>query len=275
MQKPPRKSPNADSESISSDDSVVIPQEQQPSKKTKLPDRRGGRPKGRFDPTIDWAHIRNIFVRGELHEGAEGPTTVYPSLRELAKRYGVSNQRIHQKISEENWIGQRDRFQQTVTHKTDERVAEARAVATVDGLVVLDEWIDLFRKNLQEGRVRADSLQDLNTALRLRKFLEGEAESRHESKQVITLEQLERIHQEQKAKRERESVTTGVIDTDGEETTGSDQPVPALPVSTGPGPVGGSVGGSHPKGMDPDPLDQPPDGRNSGAPGERIGVKEN
>ena len=55
--------------------------------------RRGGRPRKSEGPRDPYEELDRILVFGEVVpcEDGNGTTVVYPSYRELAERYGVSN----------------------------------------------------------------------------------------------------------------------------------------------------------------------------------------
>ena len=55
--------------------------------------RRGGRPRKSEGPRVPYEELDRILVFGEVVpcEDGNGTTVVYPSYRELAERYGVSN----------------------------------------------------------------------------------------------------------------------------------------------------------------------------------------
>lgn len=173
--------------------------------------RARGRPRGRFDPKIDWTMIRNRFVRGDVEMGADGPRVVYASLRKLAEQHGVSHQSIHQKIQAEGWLTERDRFQQATTHKTDEKVAEARAEATVDALRVTDKWLARFAANVEANLVRADMVNDFDKLVRLREFLLGNAESRKDVNTTVSLDTLQARYAESRSRAARLTETGGIL----------------------------------------------------------------
>jgi uncharacterized protein YoaH (UPF0181 family) len=133
-------------------------------------------------------------------------TVRYPSLRELGRRYGVSGALIgrysvqHRCMErrEENSAREQIRFEQKVV----EKLAEARAMSTAEAIAIVDDYMQSFRKALDEGRVRSDNATDFNTMARLKAFLEGKADSRQEVQGVITLEQMQARHRALRAQLE-------------------------------------------------------------------------
>jgi hypothetical protein len=59
---------------------------------------------------------------------------------------------------------------------------------------ILDTYLEKFRCAVDDGRVRVDSIADFNTALRLKQFLLGGADSRQEVAGGLTLEVLQARH---------------------------------------------------------------------------------
>jgi hypothetical protein len=175
---------------------------------TESQNRKLGRPRNADRPVIPWEEVDRLLVFGETVRDEEtGRETVrYPSLRDLGRRYGVSGALIgrysvqHRCMErrEENSARERISFEQKVI----EKLAEARAMSTAEAIAIVDGYAQSFRNALDEGRVRADSASDFNTMMRLKEFLEGKAESRHEVHGVITLEQMQERHRALRAQLE-------------------------------------------------------------------------
>jgi hypothetical protein len=167
-----------------------------------------GRPRNVDRPVIPWEEVDRLLVFGETVRDEEtGRETVRdPSLRDLGRRYGVSGALIgrysvqHRCMErrEENSARERISFEQKVV----EKLAEARAMSTAEAIAIVDGYMQSFRNALDEGRVRTDSASDFNTMMRLKAFLEGKAESRHEVQGVITLEQMQERHRALRAQLE-------------------------------------------------------------------------
>jgi hypothetical protein len=175
---------------------------------TESQNRKMGRPRNADRPVIPWEEVDRLLVFGETVRDEEtGRETVrYPSHRDLGRRYGVSGALIgrysvqHRCMErrEENSARERISFEQKVV----EKLAEARAMSTAEAIAIVDGYMHSFRNALDEGRVRTDSASDFNTMMRLKAYLEGKAESRHEVQGVITLEQMQERHRALRAQLE-------------------------------------------------------------------------
>ena len=87
------------------------------------------------------------------------------------------------------------------------------ALSFAEGEAVIDKWITRFIEKLEEDDVRADCVADMDKAMRLKAFLRGQAESRIEVKNTLTLETLQRSHKEHRDRFEEElgEVAGGVL----------------------------------------------------------------
>lgn len=165
-----------------------------------MPTRRKGRPRRGEGPLVPWQEIDRLLVFGEVmrDEKTGHEDLRYPSLRELARRYGVSAGLIgrysvqHQCIQrrEENRAREQLRFEQKVIEKR----AEARALSRVEEIGIIDDYLRRFKEALAEGRVRFDSPADFNTMARLKEFLEGNVDSRQEVQGQVSLDQVQMRH---------------------------------------------------------------------------------
>lgn len=157
---------------------------------------------------IPWLEIERAYVYGDPLEGAEDdPTMVerrrYPSLRELGERYGVHYSLIGRKARSLNWLKRRETFKNALAEETDRAVAKAAALSTADAVGLIDTWVGRFEENLRAKRVRADNVGDLNTIMRLREFLLGNADQRSETNTTLTLHAMQERFRVRQAEREQ------------------------------------------------------------------------
>lgn len=150
------------------------------------------------DPSIDWQAIENAYVWGDtIGQRPDGSyLRSYPTLKKLGEKFNVIPTLIHYHAKRGNWQERRLACQQQTQAEFDAELAKARARETVDALGVLNRWLRKFDENVRAGKVRADSIADLNTVMRLQKFLEGGGADRVQHDVRITLEQLQQRHQQ-------------------------------------------------------------------------------
>ena len=165
--------------------------------------RRTGRPKLADAPKIPWITVDKIMVFGERHvDPATGGERVrYPSLAELASRYGVSRTLMWKYAHKHNVFERRTEARLKTEARTEDKVIEkisaARANATVDVLGVLDQFILRFQTDLLEGRVKTDSAADFDRMARLREMMNGgprESRVQVELRGGLTLEVIQSRH---------------------------------------------------------------------------------
>jgi hypothetical protein len=168
----------------------------------EAPKGPGGRPRKADPPRIDYQLLDKLLVFGDVvptDDGA-GTTVVYPTYRDLAARFGVVPSVISDYAKSRNCQRRRAEAQARIEAKTDAKLVELRAesvaVAKADALGIIDRYLVEFGKAVQEGRVRADSVTDFNTMMRLKEFLSGGADSRQELMGGVTLEALQLRHRE-------------------------------------------------------------------------------
>ena len=169
---------------------------------TEAPKGAGGRPRKADPPRIDYQLLDKMLVFGEVVPTADGAGTsvVFPTYRDLAQRFGVVVSVIADYARTRNCQKRRAEAQARIEAKTDAKLVELRAesvaVAKADALNIIDRYLVEFGKAVQEGRVRADSVTDFNSMVRLKEFLSGGADSRQEVMGGITLEALQLRHRE-------------------------------------------------------------------------------
>lgn len=182
------------------------------------PRRRPGRPRKADAPPIPYEELDRLLVFGEVEVLEDGTTTtVYPSYRQLAERYDVMPSVIANYAKSHNCMRRREQNAKRIAVRTEEKLIDLRAeVISVgeDRLVqMIDNFLLSFEKALEEGRVRADNPTDVNTLARLKAFIMGGADSRHEIRAILSLESLqERYARVMRDQRDATSEMTGVID---------------------------------------------------------------
>jgi hypothetical protein len=88
-----------------------------------------------------------------------------------------------------------------------EQRATELATGKARALEAIDTYITSFGVALEDGRVRVDSVNDFNLMLRLKEFLEGGPDARHEVNGTLSLSELQRRHQ-----RMLRDLTDGAVD---------------------------------------------------------------
>lgn len=160
-----------------------------------------GRPKKGDGPRIPYDALDRLLVHGEVVQCKDGVNTmvVYPSMREIADRLGVSHTSVQEYARTRNCLRRREVAQARVEEKADQKLVElratARAVSRDEELRIIDSFLLGFERALAEGRVRHDNPTDFNTMIRLKQFLQGGADSRQEVHARLTLEDIQERHQ--------------------------------------------------------------------------------
>ncbi len=161
---------------------------------------RGGRPRKGEGPRVPYEDLDRILVFGEVVpcEDGNGTTVYYPSYRELAERYGVSNSVIAEYAKSHNVQRRRKEAQARIQVKAEQKLVEMRAKAIAvskdDELRIIDTYLIGFETALAENRVRFDNAADFNTMVRLKEFVLGNADSRQEIHAALSLETLQERH---------------------------------------------------------------------------------
>ncbi len=168
---------------------------------SKAMKNKTGRPSKGDAHAYNVEELDRLLVHGDHVELEDGQiTVVYPTFRELALRYGCSLSTISDYAKAHNTARRRKAAADHLRVRSDQKLSELRADAVSltkeDQLRILDTYIAQFEKALAEGRVRCDSVADLNTALRLKQFMLGEADSRSEVNVAISLEALQVRHRD-------------------------------------------------------------------------------
>ena len=162
--------------------------------------RKTGRPRKSDPPRVPYEELDRILVFGEVVETEDGAgnTVVYPSYRDLARRYGVSNSLIATYSKKHNCLRRREAAQMRTAARTDQKLVELRANAFAyakdEVLRLIDGYLAGFEKALANDSVRFDNPADFNTLVRLKAFVEGGADSRQEVHASLSLADLQERH---------------------------------------------------------------------------------
>ncbi len=176
-----------------------VPVEPVPSPVPSEPKRKPGRPRKAEAPLVPYEEVDRLLVYGEatlLETGAT--TTVYPTHRQLAERYGVSPSVIAAYAQSRNCHRRREQATARMAKRTEDKLVELRSEAIAVGedrlVQMIDNFLLNFEKALEEGRVRSDNPTDVNTLARLKVFILGGADSRQEVRTMLSLEGLQERH---------------------------------------------------------------------------------
>ena len=166
------------------------------------PRRKAGRPPKGDAPRINYAELDRLLVFGEqvACEDGNGTTTSFPSYRELGARYGVSVSVIGEYAKKHNCQKRRKLAEVRILARADEKQVELRAeeiaVSREEQVAIIDTYLAGFKGALAEGRVRFDNPTDYNTMSRLKEFLQGGADARHEVHGMLSLDALQARHRD-------------------------------------------------------------------------------
>lgn len=172
-------------------------------KKKKAPPRRvrGKKPSPDMPP-IPYEEMERLLIYGEtVHDPTIGKTAVvYPSLRQLADRFGVSQTTVWKLSKRRNCLKRREEVTVRKAKRVEKRVVEmqteARALAIHDELRLVDDTLVAAWEDIKKGSLKIQNIADLNVAIRLKKFLQGEVESRVAVEHGVGLEAIQARHKE-------------------------------------------------------------------------------
>ena len=162
--------------------------------------RKNGRPRKGDPPRVPYDELDRLLVFGEVvpTEDGDGTTVIYPSYRDLARRYNVSNSLIAEYSKKHDCQRRRALAKARVIAKADQKLVELRATAIAltkdDELRIIDTYLAGFEKALADERVRFDNPGDFNTMVRLKEFVQGGADSRKEIHASLSLEDIQARH---------------------------------------------------------------------------------
>jgi hypothetical protein len=159
-------------------------------------DSKPGRPRRGTKPPIPWDEIEKEYICGEIMRQLEDGSFErhYPSIRDLAEKFSVQRTLVGYHSRRHNWPARREEFRNELRTEIQQMRAKARALTIEEAMGILDAYLEKFRAAVESGHVRVDSITDFNTAMRLRQFLGGEADSRQEIQGGLTLEAIQARH---------------------------------------------------------------------------------
>jgi len=195
-----------------------------------LPGRGVGRPRKADAPLIAYEELDKLLVFGEVVVLPDGTTTtVYPTYRKLAERYGIVPSVIAAYAKSHNCMRRREQAATRVAVRTEEKLIELRADAVAVGedrlVQMIDDFLLSFERALKEGRVRSDNPTDVNTLARLKAFILGGADSRAEVRNILSLESLqERYARMVRDQRDVTPAMGGVIEGQARRVDGAESP---------------------------------------------------
>jgi hypothetical protein len=198
------------------------------AKETPPPKRKYTRappkPRGRFGRQTDVPLAERLFINGVLRGiGSDGkPVIAYLSATQIASATGISNKSVEQYARRKGWQAKRkelldkdERNPVPLENLPPDIVpgwrvkdvengvlqglplpANPRARSISDALSILEAYILYFGEKVAAHEVKAESIKDLDIAIRLRAFLMGDAERRSEVKHVITLDEMQSKHRQ-------------------------------------------------------------------------------
>lgn len=195
---------------------------EEPASEPAQPRRKPGRPRKAEAPLISYEELDRLLVFGEVQLLDDGThTTVYPTYRALAERFGVAASVIAGYAKSRNCLKRRAQTATRVAVRTEEKLIDLRAEALAVGedrlVSMIDDFLLKFEAALKEGRVRADNPTDVNTLVRLKQFVLGGADSRSEIRSTIALESIQERHGRMlRAMHDATPAMAGVIEVRGE-----------------------------------------------------------
>lgn len=153
-----------------------------------------GRPRKDEAPRFNSGELDHLLVFGEPEvDPATGLEVVnYLTYRELGARFNTSHTAIYQFARAHKCLKRREELRAKTRAAQEKKFveigAQAMAVSKDDTVHVLDMCIVSFFQALEEGRARCTSVADLNTVVRLKQLLVGDADSRSDVRGTLTLE---------------------------------------------------------------------------------------
>jgi hypothetical protein len=185
--------------------------------------KRRVRPEGARNrsTSIPWEEIDVLLVLGErVTDPATGRIVQnYPSTRALSERYGVAKSNIAEYSKKNRCMERRQEaaasreanMAQAVRKLRDRRDKRSMRLGIEEELDIVDSYLLAFAEALDSGKVDATNPGDLNLMMRLKRFLQGEVESRTAIHTVVSLDSLrERYERNKRVMAEDDPTLTGV-----------------------------------------------------------------
>lgn len=170
--------------------------------------RRGpGRPRREDGPAFPEREVDDLLVSGE--QGPDGKR-VYPSIREVAERFGVSHSTIGEYSQRHSCMKRQREQRRRAQELADERAAEVLAAeltcTKANVLKLRDTLFARFTTDVKEGRVR-DGAQEIAAWFRVCSLSEDEASSQPQNPLGFTLEDIQDRYQQRRERDAREAAT--------------------------------------------------------------------
>lgn len=145
--------------------------------------------------------LERLLVEGEMVDGGDGrQRRVYPLGKDIAERLGVSNAWVSKYAKVHRCFERRRTLQKSTREEATRKLIELEstrlAFDTERTLALCDRVLASYDDMLRERGMSSFTATDLNTIVRLRRFLEGDADSRQEVTSSITLETLQVAHRD-------------------------------------------------------------------------------
>jgi hypothetical protein len=184
-------------------------------------------------PGINWVLAEQLYVHGELVEAGDAMVRVYPTFKAIGERCGTSKENVTGRAARYNWRElRRDAKLDRMANRTDDRINRKTRALDVAVDVTGDtsrkkkrrspeetllDYLDLCDTQLQLGRIKADTVGDIDKAIRTLAFVRGQADSRREVRTTVSLEVLQAKHASYRvtASPSDEDLVAGVLGTGG------------------------------------------------------------
>ena len=130
--------------------------------------------KKRGYPNYDWYKISREYIEGAANEAGD---IVYPTLPELAEKYGFHLSTIGRRCSKEQWAVKRERLANKISKSRERKKAE---VLSEEGARYDLECFNISREAIEKARemlAKAEKPGDLATLARAMKDLQAVAKT--------------------------------------------------------------------------------------------------
>ena len=160
-----------------------------------------GRPVRLVDAVNRNDEIEKLLVEGELINDGEGKQVrVYPTSSEVAERLHVSKSWVSKYAKANRCFERRNLLQAKVRAKAQEQLVKEDgkrlAYDTERALQLCDKVLSRYDELVGERGINNFAAADLDKMVRLRRYLQGDADSRQEVTSTLTLDTLQGAHRE-------------------------------------------------------------------------------
>lgn len=120
---------------------------------------------------INWTTIKELYIiREDL-----------PSAEDLGKEFGIARNQITRRCTKEKWVAARKAYWEKVLSKSVQNAQDEAAVRLAQNKNLIGGAISYIVECIRKKKIKA-TLGDLDKLIRLREFIEGAPDSRHEEK---------------------------------------------------------------------------------------------